>query len=72
MNNDTKRFDVYKTQWGEYKFRIEEDVREIGWYLYVYKDDKCIFDYLQNTLEICKSQAYEEFCVPLDSWEEEK
>ena len=37
MNNDTKRFDIYTSQWGEYKFRIEEDVPEFGWYLYFLK-----------------------------------
>ena len=34
-----------------------------------FKDDRCIYDYVQYTLEICKSQALEEFGVPLDSWE---
>jgi hypothetical protein len=45
---------------------------EYGFYLYVY-DGITGFnthDYLQDTLEIAKEQAFEEFGVPLDSWKQ--
>lgn len=40
-------------------FRIKEDYPEIGAYLYVIKNGKCIQDYLQDSIEICKLFAFE-------------
>jgi uncharacterized protein with HEPN domain len=51
-------------------FRFHEDSPEIGWYLYVEEDGRCIHDYLQATLEQIKQCALEEFCVPLLAWKE--
>ncbi len=41
-----------------------------GYYLYVYEGNKepCIRDYLQDTLEVAKEQALEEFNIPLNAW----
>ncbi len=50
-------------------FVIDEDLPEVGAYLYVYDGDDCIYDCLQDSIEICKSIALEEYNVPLDSWE---
>jgi hypothetical protein len=50
------------------KYLIEEDLPEVGAYLYVYEGDNCIFDYLQDNIEVCIRLAYEEFTVPMDSW----
>jgi hypothetical protein len=51
-------------------FKIEEDLPEVGVYLYVYRDNKCIKDYLQNNIEICKKIALEEFGVPIGKWDQ--
>lgn len=55
---------------GVYYAEIVMNIPEIGSYLYIYKDGKNEYDYLQDTVDICKEQAYEEFGIPLDSWEE--
>lgn len=51
-----------------YNFVIENDDPEIGFYLYVYKNDKCIADYLQDSLENIKTLALDEFSIPIESW----
>ena len=49
-------------------FIIEED-KNVGFYLYIY-DSRGFntHDYLQDSLEIAKEQALDDFGVPLDSW----
>jgi hypothetical protein len=49
-------------------FRIVEDNPDVGAYLYVFEEDKCVFDYLQKDVDTCKALALEEFAVELDSW----
>jgi hypothetical protein len=39
-----------------------------GYYLFVWEEERCLYDYLQDTLEIAMEQALEEFGVPLDAW----
>lgn len=51
-----------------WEFEIVHD-KFAGYYLWVYKDDETM-DHLQDTLEIAKEQAFEDFGVPLDSWVE--
>jgi len=53
---------------GELKARIEENLG-IGFYLYIY-DEKgnCIADHLQDSLELAKNQAEEEYFIPQNSW----
>ena len=60
---------VLECEHNDKKFVIKEDYPEIGAYLYVYKENKCIEDYLQNDIHICKIIAFEEFNVPMDKWE---
>jgi hypothetical protein len=50
-------------------FEIEHD-EATGYYLYVYENDFCKYDYLQDTLQFAKEEALEEFGVPLDAWQE--
>jgi len=57
-------------QSGKYCAEIIKDIPEIGSYLYIYINGKCEYDYLQDTVEYCKEQAFEEFGIPLDSWVE--
>lgn len=49
-------------------FKIEEDCPEVGAYLFVYENGKCVKDFLQDNIEICKSQALEDYGVALDKW----
>lgn len=51
-------------------FIIEEDFPEIGTYLYVYENGKCIKDSLQDNISTCKEFAFEEYGVPTESWKE--
>ena len=53
---------------GDKKYLIEEDLPEVGAYLYVYSGDRCIYDYLQDNIEMCKLLANEKHSVPIDSW----
>lgn len=51
-------------------FVIEHD-EEAGYYLYVYDETGFnIQDELQESLDVAKDQASDDFGVPLDSWEE--
>ena len=57
---------------GGRRFEIIEDLPEVGFYVYIYKDGKCTHDYLQDTFDKAKEFAYEDFAVPLDSWHEDE
>jgi hypothetical protein len=49
------------------RFVIERD-EAAGFYLYVYEDDRCIRDDLQDTLEMAMLVALEDYQVPKESW----
>ncbi len=53
------------------KFIIEEDLSEVGWYLKVFENDKCINDYLQDTLEDVIEFAETEYQVPSTEWKDQ-
>lgn len=60
------------TNHNDNKFEIVEDLPEVGFYLYVYdRQNNCIADFSQNTKEMTKQFALEEFGVPLQSWKEQ-
>lgn len=60
---------VIETTYKNQRFRIEEDLSGIGWYLYVFdRNENCIADHLQDTLEIVIEEAFEEYQVPRNSW----
>ena len=61
-------FKVYQTVRDYTVFRIEEDYPEVGAYLYIIENGKCLKDYLQDSIEVCKSLALEEYGIPVDSW----
>jgi hypothetical protein len=61
-------FKVLEVEYNGIKFKIEEDRPEVGAYLYVYCNNKCIKDILQDSIEICKEVALEEFGVPMGKW----
>jgi len=52
-------------------FEIKEDPYA-GFYLYVFEDDKCIYDSLQDTFEIAVECAWEDYNVPKASWKKIK
>ena len=49
------------------RFKIEHDP-QAGFYLYVFDGEKCVADYLQDTLELAMLQAEQDFGVPPSSW----
>ncbi len=65
---EQKIFREWRAKWGKRSFVIEEDLPDIGFYLYVFENDDCLFDYLQDTFEIVVDQAWRQFRVPKDSW----
>jgi hypothetical protein len=67
---NTKKYRKYEAVLGNLRCVIEEDFPEVGWYLYVYKDEKGVADHLQDSLEIAISQAEKDYGVPSDSWKE--
>lgn len=62
-------FKVFEVEYNGHNFKIEEDLPEVGVYLYVYCNNQCIMDILQNSIEICKEVALEKFGVPLENWD---
>lgn len=61
-------FNIYESIHNNRIFKIEEDYPGVGAYLYIYENEQCIYDYLQDNIEMCKEFAFEEFNVPIDSW----
>jgi len=51
------------------RFEIVADEPEVGVYLYVYDNDLCIRDVLQNDVETCIEIAFEDYGVPKDVWQ---
>ena len=52
-------------------YEIDHD-QSVGFYLYVFEGDKCIDDYLQDTLAIAMKYAWEEYGVPKNAWKKVK
>jgi len=68
MNNQSSTKILEATHKNQ-RFRIEQDQPDVGWYLYVFdKNENCIADHLQDTLEIVMEDAFEEYQVPKNSW----
>jgi len=59
---------IYEVVQGDTVFRIEEDNPKVGSYLYVIENGKCVKDYLQSSIDLCKSLALEEYDIPIDIW----
>ena len=49
---------------------IEHGGDGVGWYLYLTLPSGETRDYLQDTKEIAIQQAFDDFGIPLDSWQE--
>jgi hypothetical protein len=65
-----QKFRILESWYQNFRSRIEEDLPDIGWMLYVYENDFCIYDSDQDTLKMCQEEAFKEFGIPLDSWVE--
>ncbi len=52
-------------------YEIKHDP-SVGFYLYVFECEKCIRDYLQDSLEIAMDYALKNFGLPKDSWEKKR
>jgi hypothetical protein len=52
-----------------HRFVIEHDPA-VGYYVYAFEDARCTRDHLQDSLELAKECAREEFGVPEDAWHE--
>ena len=61
-------FRIYEARQDNIIFRIEEDYPEVGAYLYIIENGKCIKDFLQNSIESCQSIAFEEYNIPKTRW----
>lgn len=64
-----KSFQILKATNNDLEFIIEEDLPDVGFYLYVYKSNECIFDSLQDSSENCIEIAFELYGVPFNKWE---
>ncbi len=68
QNQIRMKFKILEIEYNGLIFKIEEDYPEVGVYLYIYKNGKCIKDYLQNDIKTCKEIAFEEYKVPIKNW----
>ncbi|MFC6267829.1 hypothetical protein [Frigoriflavimonas asaccharolytica] len=67
------KYKILECKFGDKRFKIEEDLPDVGWYLYVYdQKGKCIADHLQNDLETVINFAFEEYKVPMTNWVDSK
>ncbi len=63
-------YKTFNAEHNQLTYKIEEDIPEVGAYLYVFNNNSCVNDFLQNTIQDCKNFALDEFGVPLDKWVE--
>lgn len=70
MSSDSEKYFLkIKASFEDYTCIIEEDLPDIGYYLYVMKNGENIADHLQDTLELAKQEALEMYNIPLSAWE---
>jgi len=60
------RFEISKTL---LKSLTPNEPDAYGYYLYVCEENRCTYDYLQDTLEIAIEQAKDRFGIPPNAWE---
>jgi hypothetical protein len=48
-------------------FEIEYDP-SVGFYFYVFQNNKCIFDHLEDTFDIAVKVGMERYNIPIDVW----
>ena len=62
---------MFVAYWNSTRFELEHDP-SAGWYLYVYKNGKCVKDYLQDSELQAKQQAAEDYDVAFSLWHEDQ
>jgi hypothetical protein len=62
------KYKIFEARYNNLLFKIEEDLPEVGAYLYVFESDKCIADYLQNTVNDCMNLALDKYNIPKGAW----
>ena len=68
MKNANRNMDrKYISKYTDKLFVIEEDCPEVGSYLYVYSNNVCVYDSLQNGTYACMVVALDQYNFPLDS-----
>lgn len=68
-----KQFEKYIVKTKNETFLIEEDLPEVGWYLYrIDQNGKTTHDYLQDSKVDTMEFALEEFQISIASWSVEK
>ena len=74
---ETKKLRRFETHFDNKKYLIEEEFfyppneEILVWaYLYIYEDDLCTEDHLQDNVEMCMKYALDICQVPLESWQE--
>ena len=73
-------FSKYITEYNGKKYTIEAEEftddntheKMIWYYVYAWTNKGAEFDYLQDTLDMAKKCALDEFGIPVDSWKELK
>ena len=45
-------------------------MQNVGFYLYVYQENECLYDHLQDELKIAIEQAEEDYGVDPNSWKQ--
>jgi len=66
-------FEKYIVKTEKETFLIEEDLPEVGWYLYrINRNGETTHDYLQDSKDDAMKYALEVFQVPIASWSLEK
>jgi len=64
------KFKKYIASQKKHTFIIDEDLPQVGAVLYILKNNKIVSDYLQKSIQQCKMQAFKEYDVSLDDWQE--
>ena len=63
-------FKKYIAHYNKLIFIIDEDLAEVGVNLYIVENNLPIKDYCQNNIYVCKEQAFEDYGVPIESWDD--
>lgn len=61
---------MLKASHNDMSFLIRKDQPDVGAYLHVYKNGRCIQDSLQDDEATCIQVAHEDFGVPREIWQE--
>ena len=69
QKNDFMTKQILEAKYNGLRFIIDGEYEE-GAYLYIFDNDACTYDYLQDSIGLCKEFALEDFEVPIEIWYE--